>query len=234
MLHARPFRESSLIVEVFSREHGRQGLVARGARGAKSRWRNILQPFRPLLLNWYQRGELGTLTGADQVASTPPLMGEPLLCGLYANELLMRLLQRADTHPELFTCYQNLLTCLSANEVTAVDAAADRQIQLRLFERDLLNSLGFGLQLRHEQGSGAPIEDEQWYLYQAESGAVARNTQQRGDSRQDSLVRGESLLALANGEIQVHHLRELKMMMRGLIQYRLGDKPLASHSLFRR
>ena len=75
VLHARPYRESSLILEVFSRQHGRVGLVARGARGAKSRWKSVLQPFRPLLLSWTQRGEMGTLTGADQVASPPALAG---------------------------------------------------------------------------------------------------------------------------------------------------------------
>jgi DNA repair protein RecO (recombination protein O) len=99
ILHSRPYRESSLLLEAMGREHGRIGLVARGARGARSRWKNMLQPFRPLLLSWTQRGELGTLTGADQVASPPALAGESLFCGLYANELMIRFLQRSDPHP---------------------------------------------------------------------------------------------------------------------------------------
>jgi len=113
ILHSRPYRESSLLLEAMGREHGRIGLVARGARGARSRWKNMLQPFRPLLLSWTQRGELGTLTGADQVASPPALAGEPLFCGLYANELMIRFLQRSDPHPGLFDYYQKLLTQLS-------------------------------------------------------------------------------------------------------------------------
>ena len=96
VLHSRSFRETSLIVESFTREHGRVAMVARGARSARSKWRNVLQPFRPLLLSWNQKSDLGTLTAADQVASPPALQGESLYCGLYVNELLMRLLHRGD------------------------------------------------------------------------------------------------------------------------------------------
>ncbi|HET6593673.1 MAG TPA: DNA repair protein RecO, partial [Xanthomonadales bacterium] len=112
ILHSRPYRESSVLLEALSREHGRIGLVARGARGARSRWKNILQPFRPLLLSWTQRGDLGSLTGADQVAAPPALSGEPLFCALYANELLVRFLQRSDPHAGLFDEYRQLLAAL--------------------------------------------------------------------------------------------------------------------------
>ena len=113
ILHSRQYRESSLLLEALSRVHGRVGLFARGARGAKSHWRNILQPVRPLLLSWTQRGELGTLTGADQVASPPALVGESLFCGLYANELMVRFLYRSDPHPGLFDFSRHLLTQLA-------------------------------------------------------------------------------------------------------------------------
>jgi DNA repair protein RecO (recombination protein O) len=226
VLHGRPFRDSSLIVEIFSREHGRQGIVARGARGAKSKWRNILQPFRPLLLSWNQRSDLGTLTGADQVASPPPLIGESLLCGLYINELLMRLLHRSDPHPNLFEAYQLMLTALSKD--------ASIQKELRLFEGKLLHSLGFGLQLEFEADSGDPIEKNALYIYRPESGAERQKHAVSDDDRPTALVSGEALLALGAGQIQDDHLYELKMMMRGLIRYYLGDKPLASHSLFRK
>ena len=145
ILHSRQYRESSLLLEALSREHGRVGLVARGARGAKSRWRNMLQPFRPLLLSWTQRGELGTLTGADQVASPPALVGESLFCGLYANELMVRFLYRSDPHSGLFDVYRHLLTQLAAEKPA--------QPLLRVFEKQLLQSAGFGMQLDHEHGS---------------------------------------------------------------------------------
>ena len=109
VLHNRSYRESSLLLETFTLNHGRVGLVARGARGQKSRWKGVLQPFRPLLIGWTRRGELATLTAAEQVAAPPPLRGEALFCGMYVNELMMRFLQRFDAHPGLFKQYRNLL-----------------------------------------------------------------------------------------------------------------------------
>jgi DNA repair protein RecO (recombination protein O) len=220
ILHARPYRESSLILEALSREQGRVGLVARGARGARSRWRNVLQPFRPLLLSWSQRGEMGTLTGADQVASPPPLAGEPLFCGIYANELMMRFLQRSDPHPVLFDRYRDLLGFLAAGE--------SPQGPLRLFEKQLLESAGFGLQLAVEHGSERPIEPGRWYQYVPDSGPVRREP----GKDDDALVSGKALLALQSGEIDAGHQRELKRMMRRLIAHHLGDRPLKSQSLY--
>ena len=221
ILHTRPYRESSLLLEALSREHGRVGLVARGARGARSRWKNMLQPFRPLLLSWSQRGELGTLSGADQVASPPALAGESLFCGMYANELMVRFLQRSDPHPTLFDHYQALLAQLSGEE--------NLQSSLRIFEKNLLESAGFGLQLEFEQGSDRKISADAWYAYDPESGPVRRDGK---PGHQSNLISGSSLLALQSEQIEPHHLPELKQLMRRLIKNHLGDKPIASHSLF--
>ncbi len=221
ILHSRQYRESSLLLEALSREYGRVGLVARGARGAKSRWKNMLQPFRPLLLSWTQRGELGTLTGADQVASPPALVGESLFCGLYANELMVRFLYRSDPHPGLFDYYRHLLTQLAAEE--------SAQPLLRVFEKQLLQSAGFGMQLEHEHGSDRVISADAWYLYQAEAGPVCCD---RGQGQDAQLVSGSALLALKSGQIEDRHLKELKQLMRRLIRYHLGDKPIASQALF--
>ncbi len=221
ILHSRQYRESSLLLEALSREQGRVGLVARGARGVKSRSRNMLQPFRPLLLSWTQRGELGTLTGADQVASPPALVGESLFCGLYANELMVRFLYRSDPHPGLFDFYRHLLTQL----------AAEKQAQplLRIFEKQLLQSAGFGMQLDQEHGSDQEISADGWYLYKPEAGPVRCD---RGHEQDAQLVSGSALLALKSGQIEDHHLKELKQLMRRLIRHHLGDKPIASQALF--
>ena len=221
ILHSRPYRESSLLLEALGREHGRIGLVARGARGARSRWKNILQPFRPLLLSWTQRGELGTLTGADQVASPPALSAEPLFCGLYANELMIRFLQRSDPHPGLFDHYQQLLTRLTVGE--------GPQPLLRIFEKQLLESSGFGLQLDHEHGSELPISADAWYLYAPESGPIRH---ERGGGQDEKLISGSALLALKSGQIEEQNLKELKQLMRRLIRNHLGGKPIASQALF--
>ena len=221
ILHSRSYRESSLLLEALSRVHGRVGLVARGARGGSSRWENMLQPFRPLLLSWTQRGELGTLTGADQVASPPALAGESLFCGLYANELMVRFLQRSDPHPQLFDHYQNLLAGLTQS--------CGLQSLLRIFEKQILEAAGFGLQLDFEHGSERPISADAWYLYVPEAGPVR---QQPGHGQDDKLVSGSALMALKSEQIEQQNLKQLKQMMRRLIRNHLGDKPIASQSLF--
>ena len=221
LLHSRPYRESSLLLEALSQSAGRVGLVARGARGTRSRWKNVLQPFRPLLLSWNQRGELGTLTGAEQVASPPALTGEPLFCGLYANELLMGFLQRSDPHPGLFDQYSRL--------VTALAAGSPPQPQLRLFEKQLMNAAGFGLQLEQECGTGRPVEADAQYEYVPEQGPHRRDS---GECGAGVLVSGDALLALQSGRIEARHQRELKALMRRLIRYHLGDRELKSQALF--
>ena len=221
ILHARPYRESSLLLEILGQENGRVGLVARGARGARSRWKNMLQPFRPLLLSWSQRGELGTLTAADQVASPPALAGEPLFCGLYSNELMMRFLQRSDPHPGLFDSYSHLLGELASGH--------SLQRSLRKFEMQLLQAAGFGLQLDPEVGSDEQIVTEAWYRYVPESGP---QRSEYTSEQANELVSGAALLALKSGEVEDQYLKELKALMRKLIRFHLGDKPLKSQALF--
>lgn len=221
ILHARQFRESSLILEAMTREHGRVAVVARGARGARSRWKNMLQPFRPLLLSWTQKGEMGTLTGADQVASPPPLEGESLFCGIYANELLLRFLQRSDAHPRLFDRYRELLGALVAGE--------SPQPPLRLFEKQLLDAAGFGVSYDREAGTSEPVEPGEYYRFYAEAGPV-RVVDRTGE--EERLVSGAALLALQSGHIESRYYPELKWLMRRLIAHHLGDRPLNSQSLF--
>lgn len=218
VLHCRAFRETSLIVEAFTRENGRQAVVARGAKSAKSKLRSVLQPFRPLLLSWIQKSDLGTLTAADQVASPPPLQGPALYCGLYLNELLMRLLHRGDPHIELFERYRHALMELAAG--------TSPQPVLRLFEKHLLDAIGYAMLLDREYESGASVEPDQWYGYEPEKGPV-----KRAATAKDS-VSGAALLALQNEQLEATHLPELRMLMRAVISYHLGGKPLASQSLF--
>jgi DNA repair protein RecO (recombination protein O) len=180
-----------------------------------------LQPFRPLLLSWSLRGELGTLTGAEQIAAPPALAGDPLFCGLYANELLMRFLHRSDPHPGLFEHYGTLLSGLAA--------AQPAQPILRVFEYRLLSAAGFGLQLEHEAASGCEIRADAWYLYVPESGPVRREPSPGGA---EELVSGAALLALKSGHPETEHLQELKSLMRTVIRHHLGDRAIRSQQLF--
>lgn len=218
VLHSRSFRETSLIVEAFTREHGRVAVVARGAKSPRSRWRNVLQPFRPLLLGWHQKSDLGTLTAVDQVASPPPLQGQSLYCGIYLNELLMRLLHRGDPHPEVFERYRHVLSDLASE--------APPQVLLRLFEKHLLEAIGYALLLDREYGSDVEIEPQRWYDYQPQRGPVAVAGPAQGR------VSGGALLALHGETLGSEYLPELRVLMRRVIGYHLGDRPLASLSLF--
>ncbi|WP_191621197.1 DNA repair protein RecO [Marinihelvus fidelis] len=221
VLHGRAFRESSQLLEMFSRDHGRVGVVARGARGARSRWRGVLQPFRPLLASWQGRGELATLTGADQVAAPPPLLGDALFSGLYVNELLVRLVHRGDPHPELFEHYRGTVAALAGGE--------NIQATLRVFEKNLLDAAGFGLSLACEAGSDTPLRFEASYVYHPGEGAVRVNR----DASDRGVVSGAALMALEAGEPQGEHLPGLRAMMRAVIRHHLGDRPLASDALYR-
>jgi DNA repair protein RecO (recombination protein O) len=218
VLHSRSFRETSLIVEAFTREHGRIAVVARGAKSARSRWRNVLQPFRPLLLSWNQKSDLGTLTAADQVASPPPLQGQSLYCGMYLNELLMRLLHRGDPHVEVFECYRQVLS----------ELALEMQPQpiLRVFEKHLLEAIGYAMLLDREYSSGSEIQTQDWYDYKPDRGPVRCSGPGKGR------VSGAALLALHTENLSGENLPELRMLMRSVIGYHLGGKPLASLSLF--
>ncbi|HKX57570.1 MAG TPA: DNA repair protein RecO [Xanthomonadales bacterium] len=227
VLHSRAYRETSLLLEIFSRQQGRVGLVARGARSAKSRWRNMLQPFRPLLLSWKLRGELGNLVEAEQVAAMPMQAGDAWFCGLYVNELMMRALHRGDPHPDLFDAYRQLLQELASQ--------AEPQARLRCFEKQLLESIGFAMALAFEPASGAIVQADRWYRYHPVTGpmldSAGREANGPGNAARN-LVSGAALLALESGEIEAQHLPELKQLMRKVLRFHLGDKPLVSQSLF--
>ncbi|MEM1411565.1 MAG: DNA repair protein RecO [Pseudomonadota bacterium] len=222
VLHARPFRESSQLLELLTRDYGRVGAVARGARGTRSRWRGMLQPFRPLLVSYTRRSDLGTLTGAEQVAAPPALVGEALYCGLYVNELTLRLLMRHDPQPEAFEQYR----------ATVMDLAAGSDVQpvLRHFEKQLLDATGFGLILDREAGGSNVINPEARYDYQPERGPVRVATHA---PERPGIVRGSALLALDAGELALEDRVPVRHMMRRVIRHHLGEKPLASEALYR-
>jgi DNA repair protein RecO (recombination protein O) len=222
LLHRKPFRDSSMLLEVFTPDHGRVGLVARGARGSRSKLKGVLQPYQLLLISWSGRGELPTLTTAECQDGGVFLQGDALISGFYLNELLLRLLARHDPHPHLFHRYQVALQGLIAN--------AGVEWALRLFERDLLQELGYGLLLTHEGGDGKEVEADARYCYHHESGPQRVYAERHGVLS----VRGATLLALAQGECQDAPLRrESKLLMREVLGRYLGPRPLASRELFR-
>jgi DNA repair protein RecO (recombination protein O) len=220
VLHCRPYRETSLILEALSYAHGRVGLVARGARAHRSPWRGLLQPFRPLLLSWSGRHELMTLTGAE-AAGGPSLQGRALLAGLYLNELLVRLVPRGDPLPGLYEEYRLALETLHQGERD--------QPALRRFERRLLEILGYGMVLGERDDRGEPIDPARVYRYRVESGPVL------GEGGEGVPVRGATLLELTHGPLaDPAAAREARQLMRYVLQHYLGDRPLGSRALFQR
>lgn len=219
ILHQRAYRDTSLLLEVFTAEHGRFGLVARGARGPKSRNRGLLQLFQPLLLSWVGRAELGTLTGVESNGSSPRLTGTVLYSGFYLNELMMRLLQRLDPHPELFKAYADALQDLQY--------ATERP--LRLFEKRLLAALGYGLLLQHTADTGEPIEASRLYQYQLETGPAAVEQA----PPQALCLQGSSLLSLAADQLHdAQSLSDCKRLMRAALGLYLGERKLKTREVF--
>lgn len=214
VLHARPYRETSLLLECLTREHGRLGVVARGVRGERSRLKRAqLEPFQPLLLDLLLRGELATLTAVETVGTPSRLSGDRGLAGLYLNELVVRLTGRQDPSPGLFDAYAQTLGRLGSAEPLAWS--------LRRFERDLLQAIGYGLQLEHEAETGEPLLPQAHYRYQAEQGAVRC----AADSARAPC--GNDLLALAQDRMPDERgLRALRYMMREIIRFHLGGAEL--------
>lgn len=217
ILHARAWRETSLLLEAFSRDHGRVGLVARGVRGARARLsRALLEPMQALRLDWGGRGELQTLASAEPAGAALALRGDALLSALYVNELLVRLIARNDPHPRLFDRYAELLGGLAEAKSLAW--------QLRCFERDLLAGIGYAPQLETAADNGAAIDPDATYDYLPEHGAVAAGGQPGGVR-----VRGSALLALAAGtRPDAEDLAALRRLMRTLIGVHVGERGLQS------
>ena len=236
ILHQKPYRDTSALVEVLTPEYGRMGLVARGIRGSASKLRSVVQPFSPILISWSGRGELPSLNTAEPQGKALMLKAEALACGLYMNELIMRLTHRAEPQIELFSVYDVSLRQLSA---TLPSEAFGLQLQqvLRQFEIKLLQCLGYGLLLDAEAGNGYKVRSDQNYDYQLEIGPVPFD-----EYHQETYgvkVSGKTLLALANDRLQDNTAdkciyKEAKQLLRFVLDRYLGNKPLVSRQLLRK
>lgn len=221
VLHSYPYRETSLVAEIFSRRYGRLALVARGARRPRSPVRGKLLAFQPLQLSWFGKNELRTLHQAEWVGGLTPPRGMGLICGFYLNELLLKLLPRDDPYEQLFLHYQEALQSLGQScDYTAI---------LRRFEKCLLKELGYGLQLTHDVHSGEPIQGHRYYDYVVERGPVMSN----GGAEGVSLL-GSTLLDMARDDYQAPTTQQQsKKLMRILINHYLADQPLHTRQLLK-
>jgi DNA repair protein RecO (recombination protein O) len=222
VLHTYAFRETSLVLEAFTRQFGRVGLVARGARRPKSALRGLLMPFQPLLLSWAGKSELKTLHKAEWLGGIPQLQGLGLMCGFYVNELLLKFLAREDAHEALYDVYQSAVASLSRTGNPAVT--------LRGFEKYLLRELGYALVLDREADTGRPIDPARRYTYLIERGPVALE----GRAASEVEITGKALIDLAcDNFTDPDTLSQSKSLMRFLLNHYLGNQELHTRQFLR-
>ncbi|OYY48083.1 MAG: DNA repair protein RecO [Methylophilales bacterium 28-44-11] len=224
VLHTYPFKETSLVVELFTQRFGRVAVLAKGARRPRSAMRGMLQSFQNLSGTWSGKNELKTLHSLDWSAGLTLLRGEALMCGFYMNELLLRLLPREDAHEALFDYYANTLNALS--NIQAVNNSTELAMILRRFELTLLQELGYAIPLTQDEND-APIELDKTYRYEAEYGACALSATKNGVQ-----LLGKTLMSMAQDDYsQPQTLQQSKQLMRYLLAHYLGDKPLHTRQL---
>ncbi len=219
ILHQRPYRENSLLLDMLTEQYGRIHLLARGQKKSKQ-GRGLVQLFQPLLVSWTGHGELHTLTAMEANGPSYDLHAESALCGLYINELIVRLMMIEERESVTYQAYQSVLM--------ALQSSSDNERALRLFEKRLLNQLGYGLQLEQEADTGHDIDTQQRYYYLADSGLYRWHP----GTKQPS-ISGHSIQQLVNEtEFDQQSLKEVKLLMRSVINFYLGGRPLQSRQLF--
>jgi DNA repair protein RecO (recombination protein O) len=217
VLHQRPYRNSSQLLECATANHGRVGLVARGSRRVGSGQRALLQPFVPLRVSWLRRGELGRLTHVEAAGDGYALAAQRLLAGYYANELLLRLTARGDPNAEIFSCYSRCLAGLAETKIAARP--------LRVFELALLDALGYGIELSGDAASGEPLQPELRYVFEVELGLrrVAP-----ADEHAD-VYSGRDLIALRERRLEDESsLKAAQRLLGRVLRLHLGERPLQS------
>lgn len=223
VLHSYPYRETSLLLETFTRPYGRVTMIARGARRPRSALRGVLQAFQPVSLAWFGKGEVRTLLRAEWQGGLALLQGEALMCGFYVNELLMRLMPREDPHEALFGHYQQALAALSRRQASPA--------VLRAFEKALLAELGYAMTLDRDGASGRPLDPQALYTYDPERGPLEIAD---AEAAADPRLSGRALLAIARDDYaEAETQSQAKALMRVLINHRLDYQPLRSRRIFR-
>ena len=221
LLHHRPFRDSSQILDILSLDQGRLAVIAKGSRGAKSKLRGILRPFLPLQLSWFIRSDLGTLTGAEMNGAALSLSGDALLSGYYVNELILKLLHRHDPQPEMFAAYSRTIERLAGGKEVAAF--------LRQFEIELLRILGYALNLDHDTETTEPLRPQQQYEYRVEQGLVPVS-----DRDGPMVFRGAEIDAIRNQQFaDPAVLKNAGSLLRNVIAYHLDGKELKSRKVLK-
>lgn len=222
ILHRYAYRETSLLIDVFSQEYGRLSLIAKGIRKKNNRLVGMLQPFVPLYASFSGKEDLFFLNEADIREKIISITGNALIAGLYLNELLVNLLQKSDPHPALFQLYENTLTALQADSL-------DEKI-IRSFEKKLLDELGYGLFPKTQDAIASTFERNTFYRFQSVNGWIKN---ENGNSQQEFSYSGEMLFAIANEEWDDEVvMKYAKRLMRQVLTELMNAKTVYSRQMF--
>ena len=212
ILHSREYRDTSRILDVFSARHGRLTLFARGARGPKSRLASLLMPFRALLLSWSGRGDAAQMIAAEPHGESFPLPSRLVMSGFYLNELIISLTTRHDPQPQLFDDYAEALRRLSADSTP--------EPTLRVFEKRLLTTLGYGLEF--------PVDPQGFYRFHVGEGLA--------EVREDvpGAYSGRCLLALQDEDMRdAEALDVARRLLRQALDHCLEGRELRTRTVAR-
>jgi len=221
VLHVRSYRETSGLIDFITEQEGRMTLLAKGFKSGKKQSKSFIQPFRKLTIAWSGRGELKTLVVAEEQDTPIALEETALISGLYVNELMTRLLHPHDPHPEIFEIYEQTINALANTE-------AVEQV-LRQYEKNILESLGYGLLLDRDV-DGNEIEPQASYCYLLESGPLKTGRRMH----EGVVISGDTLLSLQADQLKTPQaFKESKQLMRYILSRYIGDKPLKTKELFR-
>lgn len=221
VLHLYPYSETSLIVESFTREHGRVPLLAKGAKRPRSALRGVLMQFQRLGLSWSGKGDLRTLTRGEWLGGIPALGQTALFCGFYLNELLLKLLARDDPHERLFDCYERAL-------IELAHGARSAQV-LRVFEKELLREIGYAVNLQVDAVSGDAVDPHARYAYMPDAGLRRLHS---GESAERELSGAVALAIDRNDYSDSHTAHHAKQLMRSLIELQLNGRKIATRQIF--
>jgi len=241
VLHQRPYRETSALVDLFSADSGLLRVVVRGVKGggkATSMRRSIVQAFNEVAVSWGGKGTLKTAHNIELIKSHQLVSRQQLYAGLYINELMLRLASHNEACSSLYPVYRNSVLTLEAVDIKKNNSAELIEVALRRFEMYLLETLGFEIDFLHCANNGAQIEPDYNYCYEVDHGFIACKKIERQNKNLPTInlknIPGKIILALSKNNFeQIATRRYAKLIMRSALAQQLGDKPLKSRALYR-
>ena len=219
VLHQRPYRDTSSIIDIFSRDFGRISIVAKGSRSPKSKFRGLLRPFLPMNLSWYSGKNLGNLTDIEVTEKPYNLTGDSLLSAYYLNELIIKFLLKDDSQVEIYDLYSRTISSLiQARDIAPI---------LRIFELEFLRLIGYGLNLNFEAGTEFPVKSNLFYEYKPDVGLVISESKDK-----PYVFGGADIKAINQRDFQSNKtIKTANKLLKSIITYHLDGRQLKTRKV---